>query len=80
MLFDSYPNFFRDKYLKVLNINTNKIFSVGTFFEANKYFGETRCDLHPRWSCDGGKLFVDSVHKGKRYLYQIDLDEECFLE
>jgi hypothetical protein len=41
-----------------------------------KWWGEIRCDLHPRWSRDGRLVCVDSVHDGTRQIYVIDVTPE----
>lgn len=38
-----------------------------------KWWGEIRCDLHPRWSRDGRQVCVDSVHEGTRQMYVADV-------
>jgi hypothetical protein len=39
----------------------------------SKWWGELRCDLHPRWSRDGTRVCVDSVHEGTRQMYVMDV-------
>lgn len=39
----------------------------------SRWWGEIRCDLHPRWSRDGRQVCVDSVHDGTRQIYVVDV-------
>jgi len=76
LLFDTYPNKARMKELFVFDMNTAKIVKLAEFFESLCYYGETRCDLHPRWSPDGKEVFFDSVHSGKRHLYKLIIGDQ----
>lgn len=40
----------------------------------SRWWGESRCDLHPRWSRDGRQVCVDSVHDGTRQMYVLDVE------
>ncbi|MCF8234559.1 MAG: hypothetical protein K9G67_06385 [Bacteroidales bacterium] len=71
MIFDSYPDKSRMKHLYLADLRKGSIKEIGSFFEGLKFYGQTRCDLHPRWDLNGEYMFVDSVHKGKRQLYSI---------
>jgi hypothetical protein len=38
-----------------------------------RWWGEIRCDLHPRWNRDGTQICLDSVHSGERQMYVVDV-------
>jgi len=76
MVFDSYPDKSRMKDLYLFNLQTKKLEKAGEFLEPVKYYEDTRCDLHPCWNFTGDKIFINSVHEGRRFLYQIDLTQK----
>ena len=39
----------------------------------SRWWGEIRCDLHPRWDRRGRHVCIDSVHDGTRQMYVIDV-------
>lgn len=41
-----------------------------------RWWGELRCDLHPRWRRDGRAVCVDSVHDGSRQMYVVDVEND----
>lgn len=71
LLLDTYPDKFREQKLFVYSLNTGEVTGLGSFYSSLKYRGETRCDLHPRWSPCGQYVCFDSVHEGKRAMYMI---------
>lgn len=70
---DSYPDKSRMQHLVLVNWKTGELKKLGEFFHGLKYRGETRCDLHPRFTKDGKQIFFDSVFSGKRQLYKMDI-------
>jgi hypothetical protein len=71
---DTYPDRARMQHLILLNWKTGEMKELGEFFHGLKYSGETRCDLHPRFSPNGKNVFFDSVFSGKRQLYQMEIN------
>ena len=61
------------KSLYKYNYTNKKLEKLGEFLESFNFYGETRCDLHPRFSFDGEKVFFDSVHEGQRGLYVMEI-------
>lgn len=72
VIFDTYPDKSRMKSLYLYNYDDKNLEKLGEFLESFSFYGETRCDLHPRFSYDAKKIFFDSVHTGKRQLYMLD--------
>lgn len=73
MIFDTYPDKARMQTLLSYNLKRKHLTMLGRFFTPLKYHDQTRCDLHPKWSYDGKKIFFDSVYLGKRILCYINV-------
>jgi hypothetical protein len=73
LLTDTYPDKSRMSYLFLYHLKKETLITIGSFFSPLKYFGEYRCDLHPKFSSDNKAVFFDSVHEGTRQLYRIDI-------
>lgn len=73
LIIDTYPNKSRMKGLYQFDIMSNKLRQLGEFYESMNFYGETRCDLHPRLNYSGNRVYFDSVHSGQRKLYWMDL-------
>jgi len=72
---DTYPdrNSFRRLYL--CDAATGAMRPLAMFHSPIMLQGETRCDLHPRWSSDGRFIAVDSAHNDRREIVVLDLGE-----
>jgi Tol biopolymer transport system component len=73
ILTDTYPDKYGDRHLLLYSENEG-LKELGRFFSPNKFDGEYRCDLHPRWDRIGSYVAFDSVHKGIRALYVMEID------
>ena len=72
MLFDSYPDRSRMQHLYTYDMEKDEIEKLGSFISPLRYYGENRCDLHPKWSFNGKDIFIDSTYDGKRKLYYLN--------
>lgn len=61
---DTYPNRRRIQSLYIMN--GSSVTRIARVFSPFKYGGDTRCDLHPRWSRDGKQICFDASFGGKR--------------
>jgi hypothetical protein len=73
ILTDSYPDRARQRHLLLYEIDAGIQIQIGRFFAPWSFDGALRCDLHPRWSPDGGAICIDSAHTGVRMTYVIDV-------
>lgn len=75
IVFDTYPDKSCMEKLFLYNRVNEQILPIVELYHPLKFHGETRCDLHPRFSPDGNKIFFDSVYSGKRQLCGIDVSK-----
>jgi hypothetical protein len=84
ILTDTYPDENHYRTLILYNYEKNIRRDIGKFYSLpNKKYGidenwdisGMRCDLHPRWSRDGQKVCIDSVHEGSRQIYIFDVTD-----
>lgn len=71
---DTYPN--RNRVASIRMMDGDQIKLVARVFAPFKYDNNVRCDLHPRWSRDGSKIYFDSVFEGHRGLYSVSVGGE----
>jgi len=73
ILTDTYPDREHKRRLLLYRLDKQSLVEVGRFYSDPRLSGEIRCDLHPRWSRDGGQICIDSTHEGSRQMYVIDV-------
>lgn len=74
LLSDTYPDpVSNERTLILYDVAEDVRYDIGSFFADPKLSKENRCDLHPRWSQDGRRVCIDSMHEHERQMYAIDL-------
>ena len=76
VLNDTYPDGYDMRTLMLLRwADGQRIDLARLHSPKSRWWGEIRCDLHPRWSRDGTQVCIDSVHTGERQMYVVDVGE-----
>ena len=76
VLNDTYPDRFDMRTLMLVKWPEGPRMDIARLYSPKaEWWGEIRCDLHPRWSRDGRRVCIDSVHEGSRQMYVIDVDK-----
>jgi len=73
---DTYPDHRRRRNLFKIDLISNNIIKIASFYESPLYGGQTRCDLHPNYSSKFKIINVDVIIKGKRKLALLKLDDD----
>ncbi len=74
VLNDTYPDSYQLRTLMLFHPESNKRIDLARLYSPkDKWWGEIRCDLHPRWNRDGTQVCIDSVHNGQRQMYVLDV-------
>lgn len=75
VLNDTYPDRYDLRTLMLFRLRDEKRIDLARLYSAKaQWWGEIRCDLHPRWSRDGRQVCLDSVHSGQRQIYVANLE------
>lgn len=74
VLNDTYPDEHGKRTLMLVRAGDARRIDVARLLSPkSRWWGEIRCDLHPRWSRDGRRICIDSVHDGSRQMYVVDV-------
>jgi hypothetical protein len=75
LLTDTYPDRHGMRTLILFQAEKGRRRDLARLVSPESMWGEIRCDLHPRWSRDGLRICIDSIHEGSRQMYSIDIGE-----
>ncbi|HBD39860.1 MAG TPA: hypothetical protein DC084_40470, partial [Cupriavidus sp.] len=74
LLSDTYPDAqTNERILFLYHVPSGVRHDIGSFYTSPTLKKENRCDLHPRWSRDGKRVCIDSIHDGNRQMYALDV-------
>jgi Tol biopolymer transport system component len=74
VLNDTYPDTYGMRTLMLYRWRDGKRIDLARLYSPKeRWWGEIRCDLHPRWNRNGSQICVDSVHNGERQMHLIDI-------
>jgi hypothetical protein len=70
---DTYPDKSLMQHLYVYNMANGNVKHLLEVYHPFKYHDESRCDLHPRFSKNGKRIYFDTVCNGTRRLAYVDI-------
>jgi len=74
ILNDTYPDKNELQTLMLYHLEDGRRVDIDRLYAPkSKWWGEIRCDLHPRWSRSHNMVCIDSVQSGERQIYVADL-------
>ena len=74
VLNDTYPDRYGMRTLMLYRWADGRRIDLARLYSPKaRWWGEIRCDLHPRWSRDATRVCIDSVHDGTRQIYVLDV-------
>jgi hypothetical protein len=69
MVTDTYPAKNRDQTIRLLNMKTDAVLTLGNYREPPEFKDGWRADIHCRWSPKGDMIGFNSTHNGSRQVY-----------
>ena len=77
MLTDTYEDAEFRRHLLLYDHDVGEVTEIGRFYSVRETCDTGfRCDLHPRWDHSGGRVCIDSSHRGdERQMYVVDVSE-----
>lgn len=76
ILNDTYPDTHQMRTLMLVRAADGRRIDLARLYSPKaRWWGEIRCDLHPRWNRDGRQVCIDSVHEGSRQMYIVDVED-----
>ncbi|GAB4438528.1 MAG: hypothetical protein OHK0026_04100 [Rhodocyclaceae bacterium] len=75
ILNDTYPDTYGIRTLMLFRPASGRRIDLARLYSPkDRWWGEIRCDLHPRWNRSGTQVCLDSVHDGTRQMYVADVE------
>jgi len=75
MITDTYPGKNREQTIRLLNLKTDSVLTVGSYREPLEFKDGWRADIHCRWSPKGDLVGFNSTHSGSRQVYVMKVKE-----
>ena len=66
---DTYPDRYSDQTLLSFDLKNDSITELGRFYHPPEYYGEVRCDLHPRVNNESNLIAIDVIKNKRRAVY-----------
>jgi len=74
VLNDTYPDNYGMRSLMLYRWRDGPRIDLARLYSPKeRWWGEIRCDLHPRWHRNGTQICIDSVHNGQRQMYLMEI-------
>jgi hypothetical protein len=75
MITDTYPGRNREQTIRILNMKTDSVLTLGSYREPPEFKDGWRADIHCRWSPTGNLVGFNSTHTGSRQVYVMKVQQ-----